>query len=198
VIPNLFHVVEQAHDAFGPLTSPERCGKFTEYVVPLLAAIDPNFGHLRKMPGQTQFNGHAVDAALYKATGQAIDIIGASKKASPETPAQPSWGVEEEARYTDSATYWIAAVTLPGGDEESDTNPPSQPPQPLPSGCKFDGCGAPVVIESIGDLRLEMDEKHAETMRALARIEDAAKAPRQIEVTGNRLIGTLKGVLKGL
>jgi hypothetical protein len=127
VIPNLFHIVEQAHDAFGPLTSPERCGKFTEYVVPLLAAIDPNFGHLRKMPGQTQFNGHAVDAALYKATGQAIDIIGASKKASIDTPAWPTWGVEEEARYTDSDTYWIAAVTLPGGDEEPDTQPAPKP-----------------------------------------------------------------------
>lgn len=127
-VPNLLHVVEKAHRDFGPLTSHARCGQFGEYCIAILHAIDPNIGHLKKHPGQTQYHGHAVDAALYRATGQAIDIIGSSKIASVEHPAQPAWGVEADARYT--IKDWISPASLPPGDEEDDAPPPPKNDEP--------------------------------------------------------------------
>jgi hypothetical protein len=132
-VPNLLHIVQKAHRDFGPLTSHERCGEFTEYAVALLHAADPNFGHLKKDPGRTNYKGHAVDATLYKPTGHAVDIIGASKIASPQTPGTPVWGVEEEARYTEAD--WIAPSHLPSGDEEDDVNPPPPPKDEKPHVC---------------------------------------------------------------
>lgn len=108
----------------GPLTSHQACGEFTEFAVARLHTIDPLFGHLKKYPGQTQYNGHAADAALYRLTGQAVDLILASKVASPSKPAQPSWSVDEP-RYT--AADWIDPKTLPPGDEEGDPDPPQKP-----------------------------------------------------------------------
>lgn len=132
-VPDYRHVVLARAASFGALTSKERCGQFIEAVVADLFALDDNFGHLRKFGAQTQYNGHAVDAVLYKATGQAIDLITASKLASPQTPAQPAWSVETEAHYTDADRYWLAPSALPSGDEEDDvTPPPTKPETPLP------------------------------------------------------------------
>lgn len=63
----------------------------------------PKVGHLRKYGGQTQYNGHAVDAFLYRQAAsvtnplyQAVDII-----ANAESPnARPAFQVDEP-RYMD-------------------------------------------------------------------------------------------------
>jgi hypothetical protein len=128
-VPDYSHIVRQRAALFGPLDSHERCGEFVEYVAPFLHAHDANFGHLKKHPGQTQYNGHAADAVLYKATGQAVDIIGASKIASPQNPGTPAWGVDIP-RYT--AADWINPSSLPSGDEEDDALPPPPPKKDEP------------------------------------------------------------------
>ena len=54
-------------------------GGFMEAAVTAMHDQDANFGHLAKNPGQTQYNGHAVDATVYKrANGaglESIDVI---------------------------------------------------------------------------------------------------------------------------
>lgn len=117
-VPNYFHVVQLVfqtgnHD----LTTHDGCGRFTEACARELFKGDPNFGHLKKRPGQNQFNGHAVDAVLYKPTGQSIDLIAAS-----ETPdARPAWQ-EDIPRY--GPDDWFAPDITPG---------PIDPPVPTPT-----------------------------------------------------------------
>lgn len=82
-----------ATDAFN-LSTKDGCGIFTDAVARLLKSKDARFGHLKKNPGQNQYDGHAVDAVLYLSDtpGQsvAVDIIFSS-----ETPeAKPSWGLD--------------------------------------------------------------------------------------------------------
>ena len=99
------------------------CGRFTEDVCKALHAIDPRFGHLRKRPGQNQYNGHAVDAVLYLADepGQsvAVDIIASS--ASPD--ARPQWN-PDIPRY--SASDWYAPDGSPAPAPAPTPNP--EPP----------------------------------------------------------------------
>lgn len=130
-VPDYSALVRDAALAFGrPLDSHDACGAFNEFAVDLLHKKDPNFGHLKKTGAQTQYKGHAVDATLYKATGQAVDLIIGSKVASPQTPAKPGWGVDIP-RY--GADDWISPVALPPGDEEPDTpEKPEQPENPAP------------------------------------------------------------------
>lgn len=62
------------------LSTLDGCGIFVEAVVD---ALPEEWGHIRKIPGQTQYNGHAVDAIHYKSPtplnngnfAQVIDII---------------------------------------------------------------------------------------------------------------------------
>jgi hypothetical protein len=131
-VPDYSHIVRQRAALFGVLDSHERCGQFVEYVAPFLFAADANFGHLKKRPGQTQYNGHAADAVLYKKTGQAVDIIGASKIASPQNPGTPAWGVDVP-RYTEAD--WMSPNSLPPGDEEDDALPPPTPKDEKPHVC---------------------------------------------------------------
>jgi hypothetical protein len=54
-------------------------GAFIDLAVPALNAVDANFGHVNKNPGQTQYNGHAVDAINWKdpdnLTAEIYDVI---------------------------------------------------------------------------------------------------------------------------
>lgn len=72
------------------LTTKEGCGRFTEACAAALHHVDAGFGHLRKRPGQNQWNGHAVDAVLYRQTGQSVDII----RESETDRARPAWEVD--------------------------------------------------------------------------------------------------------
>ena len=50
-------------------------GAFMGVAVPAMHAVDPNFGHIQKRPGQNQYLGHAVDAFAYKcADGTTAEI----------------------------------------------------------------------------------------------------------------------------
>lgn len=40
----------------------EGCGRFTEACCAALHEINPQWGHIKKVGAQNQFNGHAVDA----------------------------------------------------------------------------------------------------------------------------------------
>lgn len=86
------------------LSSQEGCGKYTEAFVE--EAQHKGFkrvGHLRKHGSQTQYNGHAVDAILYReAVGefglyQAIDLIGDAES----DHARSNFGIDIP-RYKDS------------------------------------------------------------------------------------------------
>lgn len=189
-IPNLLHVVQQAALEFGPLDSHEACAKFTGFVVPRLFKLDPNIGHLKKDPSRTNYQGRAVDACLYLATGQAIDIIGGSKVASPSTPGTPAWSVEEIARY--SAADWIKPELLPPGDEEDVPAPPAPKPQPV---CQ---CKAGDVIEAMTQQNLLIVKLHGEVVSALARLENANRKTRPVVLKGGWPVGTIRGEVGGI
>jgi hypothetical protein len=60
--------------------SPVGRGAFTEALCAILHGIDPNWGHIRKNPGQKQYNGHAIDFIQYKneelGAAAGVDIAG--------------------------------------------------------------------------------------------------------------------------
>lgn len=97
-------------------TSKDACGQFTRLAACALAS--DGFGLLTKNPGENQVNGFAVDAIIYKATNQVIDII--SQNESPN--ASPGW--TEVAKR--SGNNWAAPV----GCGPIEPPPPPPPPQP--------------------------------------------------------------------
>jgi hypothetical protein len=60
-------------------TQPDGRGAFVEAAVLACHALDPRWGHIRKNPGQNQYNGHAVDFMLWKnpdgVTAEGYDIL---------------------------------------------------------------------------------------------------------------------------
>lgn len=102
------------------LTVNEGCGLYTEALVEYLRREGyDKVGHLKKNPGQTQYNGHANDAFLYREGDpilyRAVDIIGAAESTDPENPPKPNFGIDQP-RY---------------GEKDWMTEPNSEPaPQP--------------------------------------------------------------------
>jgi len=132
--PNRRAVVDEVY-ASAPydLTTKGGCGCFTEQVAFVLNAREPgDWFHLKKRGGQNQWNGHAVDAVLYK-TGYAVDIIGSSE--SPN--AKPSWHVDKAddggPRYANQPELYIVptAGCVPGGGPTPGPDP--EPPTPDPA-----------------------------------------------------------------
>jgi hypothetical protein len=144
-IPNRFDAVKAADSMFPHLlktNTAESCGEFTERVVLALHAADPNWGHVGKRPGQTQHNGHAVDAVMYKTVpDKAIDIIGGAE--NHPTPGTPAW-----MEVTSGGQPWMAPV--PVGD-----TPPDPEPDPPPSGDDWKQ-EAQAIRELVRALRLEV------------------------------------------
>jgi hypothetical protein len=96
------------------LTQNDGCGFYTETLIRHLRALGyVKVGHLKKNPSQTQFNGHANDAFLYRQGDpilyRAVDIIGSAEAKPPYTPTNPAphknFGIDEP-RYQDSD--WMA------------------------------------------------------------------------------------------
>lgn len=118
--PNHRHVVEQVARDFPELlrrNTREDAGEFTERAVLALAAVDPGWGHIRKSPGQTQHNGHAEDAVLYRPTMEAVDILsmaGARSLAADHAdfgkPAKVDWSVVDSG-----GQAWMAPIPVGGG-----------------------------------------------------------------------------------
>jgi hypothetical protein len=70
---------------------------YTEAAVTALHAHDPNWGHLRKNPGQTQIDGRGEDSALYRvpeANGKlrAVDFLIDAQLST----ARPAWQPDPE------------------------------------------------------------------------------------------------------
>lgn len=110
------------------LTNNEGCGLYTEHWVKFAQNNGyTKVGHLKKNPGQTQYNGHANDAFLY-ADGQdnpnelyqAVDIIGAAESTDPNNPPRINWGIDIP-RYTDSD--WLSDPNSGGGTNPIQTVP---------------------------------------------------------------------------
>lgn len=70
-IPPAYHgtpdqIIQQVYShTHADLTTHDGCGKFTEDCCTALHDYhDPMWGHIKKNPGQNQYNGHAVDAIM--------------------------------------------------------------------------------------------------------------------------------------
>lgn len=93
------------------MTTQQGCGEYTEAWVESAKEMFPKVENLKKNPGQTQYNGHAIDAFLYAEPFsetnhlyQAVDIIAAAESTDPANPPKVNWG-EDEPRYT-AADIW--------------------------------------------------------------------------------------------
>lgn len=100
------------------LTTKGGSGDFTRDVAVRLYELDDNFGELLKSSGRTHVVDSlgrrvAVDAVLYKETGQSIDIIGSS--ASPK--AKPAWTIDKP-RYDDDDWAKPAGAGVSGPDPD--------------------------------------------------------------------------------
>lgn len=116
-----------AHTHEYDLTENEGCGKYTEAAVKHAQNSGySKVGHLKKNPGQTQYNGHANDAFLYREAAdannplyQAVDIIYAAEAKPPYSPSNPApdknFGIDIP-RYTDAD--WLAEPDGEGGEND--------------------------------------------------------------------------------
>jgi len=96
--------------------SGETCGEFTERVVVELAKKDDKWGHVGKRPGQNQYNGHAIDAVMYRSDDipdNVVDIINSSGDGVPTTP---SWG--EKGAF---GQPWMPPIPVDGETEPGDS-----------------------------------------------------------------------------
>ena len=119
-VPNMMGTVQAVFDAKQSdgsewdLTTEAGGGDFTAAVV---NALPGEWGHFKKHPGQTQHNGHAVDAIAYLSPTplyngkyvQGVDIVGAIGSAD----AEPHWlplcapvGDTPDGRDLDPNDYW--------------------------------------------------------------------------------------------
>lgn len=79
--PNFINIIrdtDREHPELLQDNTHETAGLFTEWAAWDLHQADAGFGLLSKSPGENSYNGHAVDAVIYKPTQQVIDIISQS------------------------------------------------------------------------------------------------------------------------
>lgn len=124
-VPNDFAVVEGVY-ATGHYDLKTHAGHaaFVDASVLALHAHDPNWGHLKKKPGQTNIHGHGEDSALYKQPNnqaQAVDFIGGAGGPTPTL----QWGVDT---YPYTHADWMDPADHDGVDE-----PPLPPAPQYPS-----------------------------------------------------------------
>jgi hypothetical protein len=99
-----------AHAHEFDLTHKDGCGLYMEDLVEFLR--DQGYakvGHLKKYGSATQYNGHAVDAFLYRQGDpllyRAVDVIGNAESTDPNKPPVASFGIDAP-RYEDKD--WMA------------------------------------------------------------------------------------------
>lgn len=110
-VPNDLPIVEQVFNRGRyDLTTAEGCGTFVEACAIALNAKDPRWGHLRKRPGQKQWNGHAHDGCLYLSDtpgqSQFVDFIVGAEGPNPSLGWNP-----DIPRY--SKEDWYAPTPVP-------------------------------------------------------------------------------------
>jgi hypothetical protein len=97
---------------------------FTDAAVLALNQHDPNWGHVKKKPGQTNIHGHGEDSALYKlpdGRAWAVDFVEGARGPNPKL----RWGPDPEAYYTHGD--WLDPA-----DHDGATPPPSTTSFPYP------------------------------------------------------------------
>ncbi len=119
MVPNDFAIVEQVYNSghYDLTTKIGTGGQFLEPVAMALHAHNPKYGHLKKRPGQNQWNGHGVDNVLYLSddgVATAVDVVAAGESTSARLQWTPDL-VNGHGRYT--AADWMApqpySFTLP-------------------------------------------------------------------------------------
>lgn len=150
-VPDHFQAVRDEYRRYAwDLTTTEGTCAFKSSVAYVLSQRDPAFGELRKRPGQHQCpDGTAVDAVLYRTTGQVIDIVTRS-----ETPqAGIAWQVDIP-RYTD--VDWVpAAPLLPAPPQPTPVPAPTPQPPPPEEG---------VILAKLTEIQATTTATHAEVV----------------------------------
>lgn len=128
MVPNLTAISKAffaLHNQSYDLSTNEGCGKYTETFVTEMRMTNNKVFHLKKNPGQTQYNGHANDTILYKDAltdfnlYSAVDIIGNAEQHKPWLPTpggnEPPLGqwIVDIPRYTDADLMLIGSTPNP-------------------------------------------------------------------------------------
>jgi hypothetical protein len=191
-VPNRFIVVDRVFAESGPwdLTTHDGCGLFTEAAARALWREDPDFGHLRKTPGHNQYNGHAVDAVLYRPTGQTIDLIAFS-----ETPqARPAWQ-EDIPRYSD-ADWYAPDLLEPVPAPVDPPPPPVDPPPPPPRPPVVPIAIITAIVATLGRIEAKQDALAAQSDANTARIQSQIdQVVQDLEATAANYLPLLNSVL---
>lgn len=82
------HIAAQHPDLVQANTT-QACGTLIEFIAKALHAEDADWGLLSKSPGEHQFNGHAVDAIIYRKTQQVIDLMSGAGDRDPDSGVNP-------------------------------------------------------------------------------------------------------------
>ena len=117
-VPDLEHIVHQVRtsQAWDFATKEGLC-QYQNAVVCALYQTDPNFGQLMKSEGQNHCvdpagRNCAVDCALYKPTGEAIDFVVSAGYGTPQPGNEVCWHVHPpDPEYLDK---WFAPVDASG------------------------------------------------------------------------------------
>ncbi len=198
--PNLQHVIEPLASGYD-LSTKEGVGQFTEVAVAALHQIDRRWGHLRKNPGQTQYNGHAHDGALYLSDtpgqSQFVDFV-----ANAEGPNARVYWNPDTPRY--SQGDWFAPASSPAPIPV----PVPQPvpvPAPAPT-CRFD---VSTVLTELSAVRRDQQTMHSQLANIYSLVGEALDAIRdarhaldnglEIDATVDLKtpIGSVRGPIRG-
>ncbi len=115
-VPNHLHIIQGVYAAGSyNLATHDGCGQFIEASCLALHAADARWGHLKKNPGQTQYNGHSHDGCLYLSDtpGQSVHV---DMIASAEAPNASVYWNPDVPRYSKSDWYAPSGGTVPGPD----------------------------------------------------------------------------------
>jgi hypothetical protein len=198
--PNHLFVIEHLAAGYN-LGTKEGAGQFTEAAVVALHAHDRRWGHLKKNPGQTQYNGHSHDGALYLSDtpgeSQHVDFI-----AKAEAPGAYVYWNPDTPRYSQADWYAPAGVPNPQPIPQPQPNPQ---PVPAPS-CKFDQSTVLAELSAVRQTQQihheQLSNIHSRVMEALDAIRDARHAldnGLEIDATVDLKtpIGSVRGPIRG-
>lgn len=127
--------VAAQHPELTRLNTSEACGRLVEYIALAMNAHDANWGLLSKAPGEHQFNGHAVDAVIYRATQQVIDLMSGAGDRDPNSgvPVDEQFDIRvkwEETGKRDG-NNWMAPIATSVPVPDLPPPPPTQEPPPV-------------------------------------------------------------------
>lgn len=172
-IPNLKHIVQSVRDSHAwDFSIREGLCAYSNAVVVALHEADPDFGHLLKSSGQNHClepggRRRAVDAALYKPTGQAVDFIGNAGVGSANTV---TWGTgDPEGKY--GPDKWFAPMA---SGEPVPVPIPDLPPEDLTlENLQRQVDGLIGLLQVTGERVIGLEQLHGEVNKQLGLINEA-------------------------